>query len=189
VLKLQNIFQIIEKKTGKMKIEQKEWKIDLIKQEKKRRNGIEVMNDYNGTKNIFWTIKTVFLRRKNTFVFSVQKNIYRTEISLLSFVLTIARQIIERNHELMTKKELVLAEMITYAINTRSERNVDLVSKEYHWEEFVYDIEVEWVHNYYANGFLVHNCDAFRYLANVYADLTKHKAQAITYEADYSQFY
>ena len=34
-----------------------------------------------------------------------------------------------------------------------------------------------------------HGPDWFRYLANVYADLTKHKAQAISYEADYSEFY
>lgn len=34
-----------------------------------------------------------------------------------------------------------------------------------------------------------HGPDWFRYLANVYADLTKQKAQAISYEADYSEFY
>ena len=31
------------------------------------------------------------------------------------------------------------------------------------WEEKVYDIEVEDVHEYFANGVLVHNCDALRY--------------------------
>lgn len=39
-------------------------------------------------------------------------------------------------------------------------------------------------HDWASNG-----ADAFRYLWIVYNSLTKHKAQAITYEADYSQFY
>lgn len=89
------------------------------------------MSDENGIKNTFRRLKKTYTERKIIFVFFVLRSIYLTEISLLSFVLIIAKQTIERNRELMTRKELVLAEMITYAINTHSKDSAELVSKEY----------------------------------------------------------
>lgn len=41
------------------------------------------------------------------------------------------------------------------------------------WSETVYDLEVDEVHEYFANGLLVHNCDALRYAIFTHLTMTK----------------
>jgi hypothetical protein len=38
------------------------------------------------------------------------------------------------------------------------------------WKERVYDLNVDTTHEYFANGLLVHNCDALRY--GIFSKLT-----------------
>ena len=38
------------------------------------------------------------------------------------------------------------------------------------WKERVYDLNVDTTHEYFANGLLVHNCDAMRY--GIFSKLT-----------------
>ena len=54
-----------------------------------------------------------------------------------------------------------IMESQNFAITTVKLKHLEQGEK---WEEKVYDIEVEDVHEYFANGVLVHNCDALRYV-------------------------
>ena len=68
----------------------------------------------------------------------------------------------------MMKKDLVRsANPYSSAINTlKNQRVQEVVPLNLRsGPEMVYDIEVEDDHCYYANGLLVSNCDAFRYMA------------------------
>ena len=76
--------------------------------------------------------------------------------------------------------------MITDVINTRWENTV-VVDKEISSQMEVYDLEIEGVHNYYANWCLVHNCDALRYLATVYQDMVNPKTEEV-FEQDWSNY-
>jgi hypothetical protein len=40
---------------------------------------------------------------------------------------------------------------------------LQILEKEKEWSEEVYDLTIEDNHEYFANGILVHNCDALRY--------------------------
>jgi hypothetical protein len=50
--------------------------------------------------------------------------------------------------------------MQSSAIQTAKLKNFECVTS---WQERVYDLSVEDEHEYFANGILVHNCDAMRY--------------------------
>lgn len=57
--------------------------------------------------------------------------------------------------------------MQNFAIQTAKLKHLE---KEGSWKERVYDLNVDEVHEYFANGLLVHNCDSMRY--SIYSKLT-----------------
>ena len=72
-----------------------------------------------------------------------------------------------------------IMESQNFAITTVKLKHLEQGEK---WEEKVYDIEVEDVHEYFANGVLVHNCDALRYAMFQYHLKLKKKGSSFGFE-------
>ncbi len=84
------------------------------------------------------------------------------------FVQTIARQNIESSQGSILKKEIAVYVMkFLRSINTLSKRHVvtDVEFQKCDTQNMVYDLTIEKDNCYYANGYLVSNCDSIRYLA------------------------
>ena len=135
----------------------------------KRQNGINLKKEENGIKNnmkLVWEIE----KKKNLFVNIVEKNMKHIRMGRIDFVLTNVRVLGGEKLESMILKENVLnVEKVLKSTSIEKLKNVEIaqVSKVRKiGKDNVYNMEVEDLHNYIANGIVVHNC---RYLIMEYS--------------------
>lgn len=153
-LKILNIVRNIWKKDLKIKnIVKNKWSI-YEKLEIWQRNGIEVKNEKNGTKNI---IKIVYekLKKINIFVFFVKKNMKAQEQKKQNIVLENA----DMNLIKLKKNAYYVEKDLKQQKNKIEKLAVENVVQ-YTDIRKVYNITIEWIHCYYANWILVWNCDS-----------------------------
>lgn len=156
-LKVLNIIANIWRIVGKI-YETTQNKLNILKiSENLPKNGIEVKNEKNGIKNIIkkitinYTINNLLLSVK-----SVVKNLWQKNQSES----IIAPHNVEFNEEKL-QENVSYVEQSIEQIHMRDDKHViqnaekNIRSK----KEKVYNITVEWGHCYYANNFLVANCD------------------------------
>jgi intein/homing endonuclease len=127
----------------------------------KRQNGISLKKVLNGIKimlpkTILVTLNTI------ASVISAKRNL-KGKLSIKSFAQIIASQRIDGNLVLT-----MLLENARNAKNNLSQTNIKRktivqLSVEGQDIDDVYDLTVDECHEYFANGILVHNCDATRY--------------------------
>lgn len=134
-----------------------------------QKNGILQKKEKNGIQNMQ---KKLILEKKNLlkkYVNSVIKNMMQKLITK-DFVQINAKQDIDTSQESIINKEN--AKYVTKSLHVTNmslkERVVRNVTINLPITQKVYDIEVEDDHCYYANGFLVSNSDAMRYLCAGY---------------------
>lgn len=129
--------------------------------------GILVQRELNGTKNMQQNhCQLPGDKFIHECVSSVQENIMQKSNGQ-NFVLMRARVSIGWLKNLITKNVLVLFVLIyTFVINTLLKKHVVKNVRVYQLQEpkEVYDLTVEDDNCYYANGYLVSNCDALRYM-------------------------
>lgn len=126
--------------------------------QKKEKNGIK-----NTGKKVFQKLS---LRERLNAIVAVFCSKQKHPTSPPSFAVDIAKPFTESNQGSMMKKEYVHAEMGLQLINI-SEKDfvpVIVVQIQSFGKRFVYNLFVEEANEYLANGILVHNCDALRYL-------------------------
>lgn len=127
-----------------------------------QKNGIKVKKVKNGIDN---TQLIVGLEKENMNqkdVNNVMKHTSQNHI-IIDSVQTNVNQPIDEHQVLITKQENVnLVEQNSQHQNIQKQNFVSFIVGDT-YEELVYDLEVEDVHEYFANGILVHNCDATRY--------------------------
>lgn len=162
---LANIYQMKEKKDQEQA---------YIKRWSMQKYGILQKKGLSGIGNMLKKLVSGNLINFLKFVMSVRKNILAL-FTIKNFVLIAAKQKKEPDLEKITLKENAkYVQENLYAIDMlkdqRVQRNVQL---NYHDKPvIVYDLEVEYDNCYYANGLLVSNCDAMRYLS-----VSQNKAQ------------
>jgi phage terminase large subunit len=137
-----------------------------IKQWNMQKNGTRQMLVENGIEN---TQRNVILgKTSQSKKYAINANkVMMQKPTTKDSVQTHAKQETDTFQELTISQDSVpCAEMNSYVINTcLKERVVLNVNINLSTTQKVYDIEVEDDHCYFANGFLVSNCDSMRYLA------------------------
>lgn len=136
--------------------------------QKKQKNGIDQKMEENGIENIQ---KTAFLRLWGKDIIS--NVIYANRNLLVSrdgkdFALMDAKQNIDLDLVSTLKIGFALFAMkVLRSISTPSKQHVvtSVESRKCDTQNMVYDLTIETDNCYYANGYLVSNCDAMRYLA------------------------
>lgn len=140
--------------------------------------GINLKKELNGIDNMQSGVdlEQENLNQKN--VNSVNQYLYQNHHTQ-DFVQIIVNQHGEEQVEQITKQESVnIAEKNLHATNICQQKLVD-VNVEENYNEYVYDLEVDECHEYFANGILVHNCDASRYLVQTLLQQSNYKFRAI----------
>ena len=144
--------------------QEKEW----MTPEHTQTNGIEATKEELGTENTANELQKTY-NQKNSFVCIVEKLFGKSHKEKLNFAQIDANQHGEENKDLTMKQEFAKsAEKNLLLTNTQKQElavsNVLAsvkVKRKYH--ERVFNISVYDVHEYFANGLLVSNCDAIRY--------------------------
>jgi len=161
-LKQTNIYQNIQKKELKKILNGLR---NLLKRElKHQKNGINQKKVKNGIKNTQENITLDISHMVNQIVKYVLVNLKR-KLNHKDFAQTNVNLNSEEIQVQTMLKEIVLnVEIYLLQTNIQKQKLVDVSESEVGYEE-VYDLEVEDIHEYFANGLLVHNCDATRYAA------------------------
>ena len=129
------------------------------------KNGMEAQKASNGIRNMQQTsiLESINYQWYANYV----KNHLKVKSTIRNFVRIIANNVIDTFKGLITKLESVVnATLNLKLINMHSKKHaLKVVPLNLQLPVVVYDLEVEEDHCYYANGFLVSNSDALRYLA------------------------
>jgi phage terminase large subunit len=161
-LRLLNIYQNIQKKELKKILNGLK---NFIKMELKlQKNGINLKKEKNGINNMQKTLILDISLLENLIVKYVQMYLKKI-LNHKDFAQINVNQNTEEILDLTILKECVKNALINLSqINIVKQKLVDVEQSDFGFEQ-VYDIEVEDVHEYFANGLLVHNCDSLRYSA------------------------
>ena len=179
-LKVMNIYVFMRKNTCRMINILKKFAETCKKRQKQLKSGITQQKEENGTD--CKVLKSLIIgQEKNILASVVGKSLRQHHSVLQNSVQIIAKVSGEETKDSITKKECVnTAVGPSLQINTTeidfvveaAPKNI-ITLKEY--SQLTYDIEVEDMHEFFANGILVHNCmDATRYviLEKVLGDYT-----------------
>jgi len=133
----------------------------------KPKNGMQVQKGLSGTENMH-KIHCHHAKEQNIpkYVLFAQKNSWENRLGK-NIVVPIAKPKEESFGKKITKIALVVyVKLYSLVINTFLRRHVVKSVQLHQWSEprKVYDLTVEQDNCYYANGYLVSNCDATRYL-------------------------
>lgn len=169
-LKVMNIYVFMRKNTCRMMNILKKFAKTCKKRQKQQKNGIIQQKEENGTD--CKVLKSLIIgQEKNILASVVGKSLRQHHSVLQNSVQIIAKVSGEETKDSTTKKECVnTAVRPSLQINTTeidfvveaALKNI-ITLKEY--SQLTYDIEVEDMHEFFANGILVHNCmDATRYV-------------------------
>jgi len=157
VLQQKNIGRCTQNATERTKILWKGLESLQIMPEHLHQNDIEVKNELSGTKNIMRSLKTNFILKLKGIVNIVEGHTIHILGKVTHFVATTVNLRFVRLLELIILK--VFAPVHVTALPKTTGRIED-----------VFNITVEWQHEYYANWILVGNSDAARYLAVSFKD-------------------
>jgi len=175
VLRWGNIYRIMVKKWGKEG--NLSSKNILIGHKKQQSFDIEEKKGKNGTSNIMKTWKISSMLKKIRYVLTVAKSICQSGImKIRSVAITVSQPIVEKWSTTLSKLYVNCVKKYLLTINIIADQNFvasNVEAKPTGKKEKVYNITVEWEHEYYANGILVANSDAMRYLCTSIQDEIK----------------
>ena len=150
------------KPTCKTKSLQNKQEKGLTKPEHTQTNGIEAMKEELGTENTANELQKTY-NQKNSFACIVEKLFGKSHKGKLNFAQIDANPLGEENKDfvLYAEKSSLLTSMQKQELVVSHVLASVKVKRKYH--ERVFNISVYDVHEYFANGLLVSNCDAMRY--------------------------
>ena len=169
-LKATNICAIMRKSLCKMKLALSRLVKTYVKHRKQQKSGIIQQLERNGTDYTQYEY-TQAKNQRNTFAYAAEKNLSQNLMDSINFAQTDARANGVGCKVLTMKNECAnIAEKHSLQINIAERDSVVEVVPEKivvlnEYNQLTYDIEVDDMHEFFANGVLVHNCmDATRYV-------------------------
>ena len=160
------IFNVLLQKNTANFIQKKESvNLFLLKRLKRQSYGI----NQNKVENFTVILVQWLTQMRNTeqkFANNVDMNIPQETLNYMTdFVQTSVNQHIEeKQKQIMNQESVPFVQKNLVSINTQRQRPVHVVAVvNLHKKQRVYNLAVDKEHEYFANGILVHNCDANRY--------------------------
>jgi PBSX family phage terminase large subunit len=129
---------------------------------KLQKNGIQLMKENNGIESTQSKTDSVILNTGKKNVNNALLNTKQVKVNKDSVQINVSQPGEENLEQIILKKAANAADNYLQQINILNQKLVAL-NVLGQSEEEVYDLEVEDAHEYFANGLLVHNCDALRY--------------------------